>query len=178
MLLRDEDNITDLSLRTVAGSRSINKKTTPCSGRKFLKQYSSFPDMVILDEKFDQSEEEGQLKYIYGCIKCKKISDSMEKLRNMTLEFRDIVYLKENGRGAAQYWAPCEINRVQIKEEKENEKREKEIIKNNKYKTYERVDGINEIEDKRIKKDENENPLIWYQYNGRNKDEHGKNWNQ
>lgn len=76
-LLRNGDNMADLSLRTVAKGRSM--KSTD-SSRKFLKQYSSFPDLVILDEKFDKTGGKEQIDYIYGCVECKKIFDSMLEL--------------------------------------------------------------------------------------------------
>lgn len=118
-LLRNGDNMADLSLRTVAKGRSM--KSTD-SSRKFLKQYSSFPDLVILDEKFDKTGGKEQIDYIYGCVECKKIFDSMLELKNMAVECRDIVYLKEKDKGNAQYWTTCAIDRNKINGEKKGKK--------------------------------------------------------
>lgn len=170
-LLRDGDNIADLSLRTVAGARSrksTDEETKTYSGRNFLKQYSSFPDMVILDEKFDQTGGKEQIEYIYGCVECKKILDSMKELKNMILECRDIVYIREKGKRQAYCWAPCTINRNKIKGEKEGKKVA------NIYEIFSDFNGISKITDIR-EKDENgrKNPLIWYKFS-KSEEKHGE----
>ena len=164
-LLRNGDNMADLSLRTVAKGRSM--KSTD-SSRKFLKQYSSFPDLVILDEKFDKTGGKEQIDYIYGCVECKKIFDSMLELKNMAVECRDIVYLKEKDKGNAQYWTTCAIDRNKIN----GEKKGKKVA--NIYETFSDFNGIGKITDIR-EKDENrrKNPLIWYKFS-KSEEKHGE----
>ena len=115
-LLRNGDNMADLSLRMVAKGRSM--KSTD-SSRKFLKQYSSFPDLVILDEKFDKILLDVPCLGI-GVIKRKpdiKWQRKPEDIEEITLIQRKILencskYLKKGG---TLVYSTCSI----LKEENE-----------------------------------------------------------
>ena len=75
-----------LSLKLIASARKANS----IPGRQLLGGYKKesdidlpFPDIAILDKRFDSTNgsEDDQLKFLYGCVECKKKKD--ETLPNL-----------------------------------------------------------------------------------------------
>ena len=78
MLLRENENVKELSVRDVHGSRGSGMVHSMLYG------YASFPDLVILDEKCDLNLDsmksskqtiDDQVKNMYGCVEAKQYKE-------------------------------------------------------------------------------------------------------
>lgn len=69
MLLREGVNTENLSIRDVHLGKTDN------DGRKFIKGYVGFPDLVILGEEFENNEEYTNVNYLFGCVETKISKD-------------------------------------------------------------------------------------------------------
>ena len=67
ILLRQSGSVAGLSLRDVHnGAKAEGEKN-----RELLKGLSGFPDLVVLDKKFGDKNNDDNAKYIYGCVEAK-----------------------------------------------------------------------------------------------------------
>ena len=102
MLLRENDNVRHLSVRDVHQSQSSGIR------HDMLYGYASFPDMAILDERYQCSIEESiskekaekRLDLIYGCIEAKNYLNSIytfqEGHQHFNLKFQYRIRGKKN----------------------------------------------------------------------------------
>ena len=95
MLLRECGNVKDLSIRTVAGGKSIKND----QNRKRLSMYISFPDLVILDEGYGSGDDDQNLSQgkMYGCIEAKEFIQNGEIHNLIDLKMGDSLELTEFG---------------------------------------------------------------------------------
>ena len=62
MLLREGGNTENLSIR------DVHMAETCIAGRRFFYGYASFPDLVILGEEFENTENQENLNALFGCV--------------------------------------------------------------------------------------------------------------
>lgn len=137
MFLRSNDSVLKdrLSVRTVASGRTgYDEENTQNIVRNMLYGYASFPDLVILDEKYDplkintDDNDKNSIKYqknlMYGCVEAKSLDypvidltgekhgddPSTDVSVKIKLDYKDyaIIYDKASKK-RARYVAECKI---------------------------------------------------------------------
>lgn len=126
MLVRENDNVRNLSVRTVAAGRRGKEENKG----NMLFGYASFPDIAILDEGYDPQNTEdvrGEIKKMYGCVEAKQLpedekgnliifnqSEESKKTNKIKLkiQYEDALIIAEKPEGninkKAMYYAKCE----------------------------------------------------------------------
>lgn len=79
MLLREGGNTENLSIR------DVHRAGTCIAGRRFIYGYASFPDLAILGEEFENTDEKSNLNYLFGCVET-KISKDVKSTEKQELE--------------------------------------------------------------------------------------------
>ena len=112
IMLRKWGNLEGCSIRAVDNGKYAqkDKKRKELPGRAYLGKYCAFPDIAILDKKFDAAKRvleedekvkyekengkyENPLDYIYGCVEAKKFWEKLLEIRegeNLKLKIEDV----------------------------------------------------------------------------------------